>query len=185
MFRTSYYILFALSSFLPLILSCEQDTGFSTSIPKNIVRTNKMRRLLGIREIDVQNWEFYGMDLESMEETWMHKGYQAKKIKYSYLSDGKEVIEWEEDYYYSGRKYRPLDPDAGLNQECLAVYYNYNTARLYISYAGPLSAVQNHIINQGYSRVDIGPQNFSDFKEVKDYANDVLTSMGLYSESYP
>ena len=111
--------------------SCQKPTTSAPAIPAITLAENKQRALLGLRLVKT-NWFLYGVQFG--EEIWKitsHDNYEAKKIN----RDANGVIQWEEDYYNSGKTFL-FPPDKGTDWESITVHYDYPTSILTVSYVG-------------------------------------------------
>jgi hypothetical protein len=119
-----------------LLTSCERPAATSTSLSALTSSENVRRVSLGLRPVGT-NWFFY--NAEFGEENWKltPNGYGAKKIH----RDSENNIQWEEDYYYSGRTFKTL-PDNSTGWEMLTVHYDYTNSSLYLEYVGTDTAVE-------------------------------------------
>ena len=92
---------------------------------------NAERSKLGLRLVKT-NWFLYSVEFS--EENWKltPNGYEAKKIH----RDANNVVTWEEDYYYSGKKFLFSPEKKNTTEEFITIHYDYTTSSLNISYVG-------------------------------------------------
>jgi hypothetical protein len=116
-------------------ISCQKATTTTGVIPAITLTENSNRTVLGLRLVKT-NWLLY--DVEFGEEKWKitPDGYEAKKI----YRDSDNKIQWEDDYYYTGRTFRH-DPDGPQGSEMLTVHYDYIARSLDIRYVGEDSSI--------------------------------------------
>jgi len=101
----------------------KSDWSTAPPSPQKIATTNKVREQLGIRQIK-NTWTFYGREFGA--EKWKSNNMPCKTLQH----DKKyEAILWEQDSYYTGRRFRSLDEDSGPWTEHLVVFYDYRTKR--------------------------------------------------------
>ena len=125
---------YALCLWGALLSSCAPHTDFSTIPPKDIEKTNRVRERIGIRVIQ-STWAFYGSEFGA--DKWENGGVGFCKCV---QKNANNSIDWEEDYYYSGRSV--TDPEKGKTWESLTVHYDYSVSRVFISYCGDNSRLQ-------------------------------------------
>jgi hypothetical protein len=79
-------------------------------------------------------WENYNVGNNASEAAWRTTGYDFDSGRPAHF--GKKVgypsgaLDWEEDYYYSGRKFNGsiIDPDSGTAWESITVHYDYRAS---------------------------------------------------------
>jgi hypothetical protein len=88
------------------------------------------------RELPVilPQWENYNVGNNASEAAWRMASYDFDSGRAEHF--GKKVgypsgaLDWEEDYYYSGRKFDSsiIDPDSGTAWERITVHYDYHAS---------------------------------------------------------
>ncbi len=79
-------------------------------------------------------WENYNVGNNASEAAWRATSYGFESGKPGH--SGKKVgypsgsLDWEEDYYYSGRKFDGsiIDPDSGTQWEGITIHYDYHSS---------------------------------------------------------
>lgn len=110
--------------------------NFSTTLPKEIKKTNRERVKIGLPIIK-KSWFFYGKEFDA--EKWKRNdtSLPCKRVQRNF-NDG--PILWEEDYYYSGAAFREIN--GGTVQEQLTIHYDYQVKKFYLSYIGTNAAME-------------------------------------------
>jgi hypothetical protein len=145
-------------------MSCRKATPVTGTVPAITMAENSNRAALGLREVKT-NWFIY--NVEFGEEKWKitRDGYEAKKI----YRDSDNKIQWEEDYYYTGRTFREF-PDSPQGWEMLTVHYDYTTRELNVYYVG---------IDPAISALMTKITPASTMSNKLSVANDILSKWGI------
>jgi hypothetical protein len=93
-------------------------------------KDNVARKEIGLRQIQ-QNWKFSRDQYGSVDWKVPDSHDGGKRVHRG--ENGAEDILWEEDYYYSGRKFKHFK---GTIDEKLTVHYEYPTRTISLSYWG-------------------------------------------------
>ena len=148
----SAWVLLALLVALGFRLGC----SYQRPDRPDTTASNQRRRELGVRQID-DAWTLvrrrpnrYGKR-EVVEEAWAGSdGMPAKLV----ISNTRGQILREEDYFYTGRTFKPYDPDDSTpNDEEFRVVYTYSEDSFGVFYSGRDSRVKERI-RQFLSRTD-------------------------------
>ena len=140
-----------------------------TPPPKFAQESNAKRKVIGLPLI-LNGWENYNKEFNDREAAWRIPSDNDRVPRHS----GKKVLyesgSWalEQDYYYSGKTFPSLDPDAGTESEEVVVSYAFLVRSGY-----PL----------GWTCHYHGPTNFMTTISLKD-AESILSSWGLTRLNY-
>lgn len=130
---------------------------------------NSARERNGLRTIK-PHWYFYWYEFN--EETWKcHQGEPLAKKIYR-KPDG--PIAWDQDYYYSGRKF--LNSQGSTSDEVVSLYYSYGRKKLYVDVITDSPAAE-YLINKLDSTVNgyAGRTN----EETVETAQKIMESMKI------
>lgn len=116
--------------------SCNRSNS-ATSKPAptvNVAAESLRRNQIPLRQIKT-NWTLYKS--ERNEEVWTSRtgGEEVKRLHRSTTG----LLEWEEDYYYSGRTFSTID---GVDQEKAVLHFDYLTGRHELYYVGQSPSVE-------------------------------------------
>ena len=120
---------------LGFLFSCAKPSKMLTGIPSTTLNENTNRSIAGLRLVQT-NWFLYRAEFGNEDWKISPAGYLAKRIH----RDSENKIQWEEDYYYTGKTFR-RNPDSPTDWEMLTIHYDYITKALDIEYVGDDAAV--------------------------------------------
>ena len=102
-------------------------------------RENKTRSELNLRLIK-PDWVFYREEFGAQDWKYGEPGFTAKRVQ----RDSKGGLVWEEDYYYSGKKF---EIDEGTTWEMLVLRFDYKSQVVEFNYIGTDQAIVEAIAN--------------------------------------
>lgn len=122
--------------FLCGLSSCNRNSSATskTASAANVAAESARRTQVPLRQIKA-SWKFY--KAERNEEVWTSTA-GGEEVKRLHRSD-KGLLEWEEDYYYSGRTFSTID---GVNWENMVLHFDYLTGQFKLYYVGQSPAVE-------------------------------------------
>ncbi len=164
-------IIYTLAVTATLFLSSCNGGGYSMTPPTDTAATNVEREKAGVRPIK-KDWKFrytaFGKD------GWLDaSGVPAKFVQREGQELGGRIL-YEQDNYYSGRKYQ--DPANGeMHDEKLVVTYDWTTKTVSVAYIGDdakITAALDPLESGTYG------QYAHSNKETLRIANDILVGWG-------
>lgn len=161
--QISFLVLIGFLAFI--ILSCSNaEESMKTKVSTDLTSTNQIRQQIGIRTIK-STWFFYGQRFHADDWKLNQSGPLCKRVQYD---EKDRNMLWEEDYYYSGKKFSHLD---GIAWERIVIHYDYIKKVFYVHYSGT-----NSTIKEKFSSYRDG---ISDINNIADTIDSILKNWDL------